>query len=154
MNRAQLVLNEQLLRGLRELAKVKHLTDNLCSHLPRAEAVPFCCAMLVDCLTSLSSSFNSVQGLRLWEDLMEEQKGAGCCPDGLKQPELLFKLLHPFFLQGSHVGILPLTKGLPNPVSLHPLIASHCIEKACGHLALVLFSCLVVDTDSENCFST
>lgn len=44
---------------------------------------------------------------------MEEQKRAVCCPAGLKQPELLFKLLHPFFLQGSPVGILPLTKGLP-----------------------------------------
>lgn len=56
MSRAQLVLSEQLLRGLRELVQVKHRTDNLCSRLPGAEAVPFCCAMLVDCLTSLSSS--------------------------------------------------------------------------------------------------
>lgn len=118
------MLDEQLLRGLRELAKVKHLTDKLRSRLPRAEAVPFCCAMLVDCLTSLSSSFNSVQSLRLGEDLMGEPKGAGCCPAELKQSELLFKLLHPFFLQGSPVGILPPTKGLPNPLSLHPLVVS------------------------------
>lgn len=84
---------------------------------------------------------------------MEEQKGAGCCPAGLKQPELLFKLLHPCFLQGSPVGIL-VNRGLPNPFTPPSLIASHCLEKACGHLALVLFSCLVIVTDLENCFST
>lgn len=37
----ELVLNEQLLRVLRELAQVKHLTDNPGSGLPRAEAALF-----------------------------------------------------------------------------------------------------------------
>lgn len=62
-----------LLRGLRELMQVKCPPQSPRSGVPRAEAASLSCVMLVDYLTSLSSNFNSIQGLR--EDIMEEQKG-------------------------------------------------------------------------------
>lgn len=117
----------ELLRGSREIVQVGHLESSTFWVAHSRACTTELCSILVDFSTSLSSSFNSIQGLGLQQDLTEEQKGSGFCPAGLEQPEL----------QGLHRRLSAINQESPQPLALPPLSASHWVEKARGHLALV-----------------
>lgn len=104
----------ELLGKLRELAQVKQLTANPRSWLAQGGITLLCSAGALPNLSVQSFQLNS-------------------------GPQVLGG-----FTGRTEGGWLPFTQGLPHLLSLLPLTASCWVEKARGHLALVLFSCFCI----------